>query len=48
VASAIQIVAPAAVDTASGVESEPGKKDKTKMQNFVLRAKNALSNLRLK
>jgi len=30
VASAIQIVAPAAVDTASGVESEPGKKDKPK------------------
>lgn len=48
VALAIQIVAPAAVDTASGVESEPAKKDKTKMQSFVLHAKNAWKNLRLK
>jgi len=35
VEQAIQEVQPTAVDTASGVESAPGKKEAAKMQNFV-------------
>ncbi|MEQ8210175.1 MAG: phosphoribosylanthranilate isomerase [Lacipirellulaceae bacterium] len=38
---AIATVRPAAVDTASGVESSPGRKDATKMQTFVSTAKEA-------
>ena len=34
VSEAIRIVRPAAVDTASGVESAPGKKDRTKVFVF--------------
>ena len=43
VAEAIQTVRPAAVDTASGVESAPGKKDHERIRDFVRNAKNALS-----
>ena len=43
VAEAIGIVRPAAVDTASGVESEPGIKDRRKVQSFVRAARRALS-----
>lgn len=35
VEQAVQKVQPTAVDTASGVESAPGKKEAAKMQNFV-------------
>ncbi|WP_145058721.1 phosphoribosylanthranilate isomerase [Adhaeretor mobilis] len=38
---AILTVRPAAVDTASGVEKAPGRKDKQKMQTFVDTAKEA-------
>jgi len=43
VAEAIRTVRPAAVDTASGVESAPGKKDHERIRDFVRNAKNALS-----
>lgn len=43
VAEAIRTVRPAAVDTASGVESAPGKKDHERLRDFVRNAKNALS-----
>ena len=42
VADAIAVVRPAAVDTASGVESQPGKKDCQRMRAFVEAAKRAL------
>lgn len=35
VAEAIELVRPAAVDTASGVESSPGRKDKQKLTAFI-------------
>ena len=39
VREAIEQVAPYAVDTSSGVESEPGKKDHKKVRDFLARAK---------
>lgn len=41
VAAAILAVRPAAVDVASGVESSPGRKDRTRMVDFVAAAKEA-------
>jgi len=35
VAEAIRIVAPLGVDTASGVEKAPGKKDRRKVEAFI-------------
>ena len=35
VTQALKMVMPVGVDVASGIESEPGVKDKTKMQQFV-------------
>lgn len=43
VAQAIQRVAPYAVDTAGGVENEPGKKDHDRLRSFIHNAKTALS-----
>jgi phosphoribosylanthranilate isomerase len=43
VANAIDAVHPAAVDTASGVESEPGLKHPQKVQAFVQNARRALA-----
>jgi phosphoribosylanthranilate isomerase len=42
VADSVRAVQPYAVDTASGVESEPGKKDHGKLRDFVERAKSAV------
>jgi len=42
VADSVRTVQPYAVDTASGVESEPGKKDHGKLRDFVERAKSAV------
>jgi phosphoribosylanthranilate isomerase len=41
VAEAVKKVGPWAVDTASGVESSPGKKDKATMRRFIQAAKRA-------
>jgi len=41
VAEAIALADPYGVDVASGVESEPGKKDRRLMEEFILRAKMA-------
>jgi phosphoribosylanthranilate isomerase len=41
VALAVQTVRPWAVDTASGVESEPGRKDPEKLRAFITNAKTA-------
>ncbi len=41
VAEAIQQVRPYAVDTAGGVESEPGKKDHERIRSFINNAKRA-------
>ena len=42
VAEAIRAVKPYAVDTASGVESEPGKKDHEQIRRFIHNAKTSL------
>jgi phosphoribosylanthranilate isomerase len=44
VAQAIRVARPAAVDTSSGVEASPGRKDHQKMLAFVSAAKTALDN----
>ena len=43
VARAIQIVRPDAVDTASGVESAPGRKDSDRVRAFIAEAKQAFA-----
>ncbi|RIK88629.1 MAG: phosphoribosylanthranilate isomerase [Planctomycetota bacterium] len=43
VAEAIRMVRPAAVDVASGVEAEPGKKDPFMVRDFVAAARNELA-----
>ena len=43
VAAAIQAIFPAAVDTASGVEQSPGRKDPLRVVRFVQEARRALS-----
>jgi len=45
VARAIQLVRPAAVDVASGVESAPGKKDRQRVLEFVAQATAAFQKL---
>lgn len=45
VAAAIQTVRPYAVDVASGVEAEPGKKDPAKMRRFVNAARVAFTSV---
>lgn len=41
VAEAVRVVRPAAVDVASGVEYEPGRKDPERVRKFVAHAQNA-------
>lgn len=43
VAEAVRTVRPYGVDTAGGVESEPGKKDHERIRDFIAHAKNALA-----
>jgi phosphoribosylanthranilate isomerase len=43
VASAVTTVQPDAVDTASGVESSPGKKDRDRLHTFVTAARHAFA-----
>jgi len=43
IAEAIQIVRPDAVDTASGVESSPGRKDADRVRAFIAEAKRAFA-----
>ena len=43
VAEAIRATAATAVDTASGVESAPGRKDQEKMRSFCAAARRALA-----
>jgi phosphoribosylanthranilate isomerase len=45
VARAIQIVRPDAVDTASGVEASPGRKDPDRVRKFIAEAKRAFAAL---
>lgn len=45
VSEAIEIVQPWGVDVSSGVEIEPGKKDKLKIQQFVQNARNSFEQL---
>ncbi|HAP35983.1 MAG TPA: phosphoribosylanthranilate isomerase [Bacteroidetes bacterium] len=45
VSNAIEIVQPWGVDVSSGVEREPGKKDKSKIQLFVQNARNSFEQL---
>ena len=45
VSNAIEIVQPWGVDVSSGVEIEPGKKDKNKIQLFVQNARNSFEQL---
>lgn len=45
VAEAIRIVRPYAVDVATGVESEPGRKDPEKIRRFVVAAREAAAKL---
>ncbi len=40
--TAIQVVRPAGVDVASGVEDEPGRKNRFKLEEFIMKAKGAL------
>ena len=39
VSEAIKVAKPYAVDVASGVDKEPGKKDHSKVRDFIFRAK---------
>ena len=41
VAEAIRVVSPAYVDVASGVETEPGRKDPARVREFIVNAKHA-------
>ena len=45
VSNAIEIVQPWGVDVSSGVEIEPGKKDKRKIEQFVQNARNSFEQL---
>lgn len=45
VAHAIEVVQPAAVDTASGVESSPGHKDRARVEAFVSAAREAFDRI---
>ena len=47
VREAVDLVQPAGVDTASGVESSPGQKDHSKIQRFVAAARDALGGVEL-